>query len=221
MAIDELGDRQRVKQLDIAQATATRLQIGLGAVGDAPAARPTVVGHVDEFVHPRTDSAAPLAAYAVDQARRELLVPDDVAGFQHAQRGRHVGTGHTQGIRDGAHTVVQPNVGVPQWIPQRIGDIAQFLDGFAVVQQHQIQVRIRQQLAPAEPADPDDRITAVIGDPDLRGLDDQPGLMQIQPRLPQLGRIHVAMIIGQQLAPRGSQIACRADTPRLHDLRIR
>lgn len=70
----------------------------------------------------------------------------------------------------------------------------------AIVQQQHVQVRIRQQLAAAEPADPDDCKTTGIGDPDLVGLVDQPRLMQIQPRLPQPDRIQLAMVAGQQLA---------------------
>jgi hypothetical protein len=40
----------------------------------------------------------------------------------------------------------------------------------------------------AQPADPDDREATAIGDSDLGRLGGQPRLVQILPRVPQLGR---------------------------------
>ncbi len=86
-----------------------------------------------------------------------------------------------QSSGDGSYAVVDANVGVPQRIPQPIGDPLQHLFGLAVVQQQQVQVGVGRQFAAAQPTDPDDREATGIGDADLGSLGDQPGFVQLQP----------------------------------------
>ena len=73
-------------------------------------------------VRTRSDSGAPLPARAADQQPRQLGVACDVTGFEHRQPGRDVLAGHLQRLRHGPHTVIEPNIGVPQRIPEQFGD---------------------------------------------------------------------------------------------------
>ena len=79
----------------------------------------------------------------------------------------HVGGGHLQGLRHRPHAVVELDVRVPQRIPELFGDLGDDRRVHLVVEQHQVEVGVRQQLAAAEPADRDDREAAVGLDPDL------------------------------------------------------
>ena len=85
--VGELGDRQRVEQLDIPQPAHPGLQIGLGAVGDLAAALPARPGLLDEIVETGGDSGPPLSPRPTDQLGREFRVTGDVTGFQHRQSG--------------------------------------------------------------------------------------------------------------------------------------
>ncbi len=197
--VGQLCDGQRVEQLDVAQTTAAAFEVRLGAVRDLSAALPAGLGVLDEFVEARGDSGAPLAAGAADQQRRQLRVAGDVPGLQHRQAGRDVITGDLQGLRHGADAVVEPNVGVPQRIPQQLGDLRHDVVGHVVVQQHEIEVRVRNQLAAAQPAGGHDGEPASGGDPDLGGLGGQPELVQIEQRVAQGGRIELALAALEQL----------------------
>ncbi|BBX48970.1 hypothetical protein MCOO_49850 [Mycobacterium cookii] len=111
--VGEVGDGQRVEQLNVAQSAAAHLEIRFGAVRDLAAAAPPGMSLFDEFAEQRLDSGPPLATDSVDEPIRELLVARDVPGIEHGQTRRHVGTGDLQGLRHGPNAVVETNVGVP------------------------------------------------------------------------------------------------------------
>ena len=136
------------------------LQIGLGAVRDLTAATPPGVGLFDEFAEQRLDSGAPLPADSLDEPSRQLLVAGDVPGIQHGQAGGHVRAGDLQCLGDGPNTVIKTNVGVPQRIPQRVGDVPDGVGVHVVVQQQQVQVGVGHQLATAQRTGRDDREAA-------------------------------------------------------------
>ena len=115
------------------------------------------------------------------------MVAGDVPGIQHGQASGHVRTGDLQCLGHGAHAVVKTNVGVPQRIPQLIGDLPDIVGSHVVVQQQQVQVRVRHQLAAAQRTGRDDRKAAAGRDTDLGGLRGQPEFMQLAPRFPQGG----------------------------------
>ena len=93
-----------------------------------------------------------------------------MAYFEHRQAGRDVFSGHVQRFGHGTHPVVEANVGVPQWIPQVFGDLADDVLGQVVVQQHQVEVGVRQQFPAAQPPGGNDGEAAGFGDPDLGGF---------------------------------------------------
>ena len=88
-----------------------------------------------------------------------------------------------QRLGHGAHAVVDANVRVPQRVPQQFGDLTDDVVGHVVVQQRQIEVRVRQQLAPPQSAGRDDREATGGGDSDLGGLCGEPEIVQIQQRI--------------------------------------
>ena len=57
-------------------------------------------------------------------------------------------TGHLQRLGHRAHAVVDANVGVPQRVPQQFRDLPDDVGGHVVVQQHQIEVGVRQRTPP-------------------------------------------------------------------------
>ena len=136
VAVDELGEGQRVQQLHVAKTAATVFQVGLGPLGDSAITQPSRIRHFDELVHPGTNRGAPLPSHPGDQLGRKPRVARDVARFQHAQRSCHVGIGDIHRPGDGPHAVVQPNVGIPQRVPQPIGDLSQLIVRFVVVHQY-------------------------------------------------------------------------------------
>ena len=133
--VGEVSDGQRVEELNIAQAAAARFQVGLGPMGDLAAAAPPGVGLVDDFTEDGLDSGPPLAADSVDEATGQFLVAGDVPGIEHRQASGDVCAGDLQRLGNGTHTVIQTNIGVPQRIPERIGDVADSVGVHAVVQE--------------------------------------------------------------------------------------
>ena len=206
--VGQLGDRQRVEQLHIAQPTAAGLEVGLGAMCDLAAALPACFGVFDEFVEARSDSGAPLPTRTTDQQRRQIGVARDVAHLEHRQAGRDVLTGDLERLGNGSHAVVEPNVGVPQRVPQLFGDVADHVLALIVVQQHQVEVGVRQQFPPAEAAGGDDGEATGLGDSDLGGLGREPELVQVEQGVAQRRRIQV-MGAGQQLFDGSGQVGRR------------
>ena len=82
-------------------------------------------------------------------------VAGDVPGLQQPQRGAQVRRRDLHGLPGGAHGVVEPDPGVPQRVPHLLGEPLDVLA--AVVQQHEVEVRVRRELAPAQGADRDQR----------------------------------------------------------------
>ena len=100
--------------------------------------------------------------------------------LQHGQPGRDVLAGDRQCLGHGAHAVVDANVGVPQGVPQQFGDLTDHVVRHVVVQQHQVEVGVGQQLPAAQPAGRDDREAAGGRDADLGGLCGEPEFVQVQ-----------------------------------------
>ena len=180
-----MSDGKRVEKLYVAQSAATTLQIGLGAVRDFTAAYPPTAGLLDQFVEASANSGAPLTTYAGDEQIAQLHVTSNMAGLEHAERCRHVGRSHLQSLRHRAHAVIELDVGVPQWVPELVGDVGHDAWVEIVVQQNQIQVRERQQLTARQTTDRDDREARVRFDPQFGTLGRQPELVKIDQSLPQ------------------------------------
>ena len=88
--------RQGVEELDVAEPTASALEVRFGAMRDLAAALPAGIGLLDELFVTRRDSGAPLPARSADQQPRQLGIAGNVARFEHRQPCRDVLAGHLQ-----------------------------------------------------------------------------------------------------------------------------
>ena len=145
--------------------------------------------------------------------RRQFGVAGDVARLQHRQARGDVLAGHLQRLGHRPHAVVEPNVGVPQRIPQLFGDVADDVGRHVVVQQHQVEVGVRQQLAAAQTAGGDDREAAGVGDADLGGLGGQPELVQVEQRVAQRGRVEVRRTAASSFSTAAAKSVAGFDGP--------
>ena len=132
--------------------------------------------------------------------------------LEHGQARGDVLARDLQRLGHRAHAVVDANVRVPQRVPQQLGDLADDVVGHVVVQQHQVEVRVRQQLPASQATGGDDREAAGGGDADLGGLCGEPEIVQVQQRVAQRGRIQLTRTTGEQLFGCGRQIG-RGDEP--------
>ena len=112
--------------------------------------------------------------------------------LQHGQPRRNVISGDLQRFGHGSHAVVDTNIGVPQRIPQHLGDPTHHIGRHVVVQQHQVEIRVRDQLSAAQPSGGHDREATGGRDADLGGLCGEPELVQVDQRVSQRGRIQLA-----------------------------
>ena len=113
-----------------------------------------------------------------------------------------------QRLRHRADAVVDVNVGVPQRVPEQFGDLRHHVARHVVVNEGQVQIGVRQQLAAAQAAGGDDGEPAGGRDADLGGLGGEPELVQIEQRVTQRRGVQSGAA-GQQLFGCGRQILCR------------
>ena len=141
-----------------------------------------------------------------DQKLGQFGVAGDVPDLQHRQPCGDVLVGHRERLGHGTDTVVQANVGVPQRVPQQLGDLGDHVGGHVVMHQHEVEVGVGHELPAAQAAGCDDGESAGGRDTDLGGLGGQPEFMQIQKGVAQGGRIQLPVTAFQQLLVRGRQI---------------
>ena len=174
-AVEQLGRGERVDQVHVAQPAVAVLQVGLDAVGDLPHLGPAVAGGVGELVEPAPDTRAPGLPDGAADGVGQRLVAGDVPGLEQPQRGPQVRRGHLDGLARGAHGVVEPDAGVPQRVPHLLGEPLDVLA--AVVQQHEVEVGVRRELAPAQGAHGDQG--GAVGEADGLGVRGEPEVVQV------------------------------------------
>ncbi len=161
--VHQLGRRERVQHLQVPQPAAGFLQVRLQqerqvAVDPLPGPR-----HLPQLRQPPPRVLAPGPERGLVQQPGQGGVAGDVPQRDHAEGGLQVRPGHRDGFRDGAHRVVQAHPGVPDRVPDRVGDPADV--PLATVQQHQVEVRERGRLATPVAADRDERHAGRAGQP--------------------------------------------------------
>ncbi len=207
-AVGELRDGQGVEQLHVPQPAAAALEIGFGPVRDLPAALPSGLGQCDELVEPAADAGAPLPPHTPDQQVAQFGVAGDVAGFEHAERGGQVGCRYLQSLRDGPDAVVELDVGVPQGVPEPVGDAGHDRWVHVVVEQDEVEIGVGQHLATAEAADGDDGEAAVGCDAEFGALGDEPELVEVDEGVAQGRGVEsaVAGTTGEQLGSGSGEV---------------
>jgi hypothetical protein len=214
-AVDELGRGEGVDELHVAQPAVAALQVGLHAVRDVTDLAPARVRALDDLVEPAADPGPPRLADGVAHAVGECGVARDVPDLEQPERGAQVGGRHLHGLPGGADRVVEPDPGVPQRVPELVGDPVDVLA--PVVQQHEIEVRPGGQLAAAER--PDGHQRGPVGEPDRGGPGGQPEVVQVDERGAQgLGGEPALALTAQQHRLRAHQIlgVPRRDRPGTH-----
>ena len=116
-----------------------------------------------------------------------------MTSFEHAERGGQVGCGYLQSLRDGPDAVVELDMGIPQGVPQPVGDAGHDRGIHVVVQQDQVQVGAGQHLTTAEAADGDDGEAAVGFDAEFGALGDEPELVEVDEGVTQGRGVEPAM----------------------------
>ena len=141
-AVGELGERQRVEQLDVAQTAAPALDVGLAAVRDLAGPHPTLFGVLDQLWQPARGILAPLLADLPDRQVGQVLVASDVTGVESSPRNAadRSSPRHAKCLGHRPHAVVRSHVGIPNRIPELVGHRLDTLDLVAVTKQHQIEV---------------------------------------------------------------------------------
>ena len=118
---------------------------------------------------PLRGARPPLAERVFTQSGGEIGDAGDVPRVQHAERRFHVRVRHRDGVSDGAHRMIELPAGVPDRVPDLVGDLHHV--GPAVVQHHDVEVAARAHLAAPVAADGDQRdavrITEEIAKPGI------------------------------------------------------
>ena len=208
--VGQLGDGERVEQLDIAQPSSSALEVGFGAMGDLAAAGPPRSGLCDEIVETRPDAGTPLTANSADQEVAQLDVTCDVTSLEHSQSGREIGGCNVKCLWDRADAVIELDVRVPEGVPECVGDACDDLGVHVVVQQDQVEIRVRKQLTSRQPAHSNDSESRVGLDAEFGALGGEPEFVQVDQCPAKRGRVEsaVACTTVEQLLPGTRQVGC-------------
>ncbi len=151
--VGDLRDGERLQGVDVAQPAAGLLEVGLEQEGDLAGGPGPLLPRLAQRGQPPGRPGPPGGAHGRDQRRGRGRVARDVAGVEQAERGLEVVGGHGGRLGEGPHGVVERDAGVPDRVPDGVGQRAHVAG--AGVQQHQVQVAARRGLPAAQPADGD------------------------------------------------------------------
>ncbi|MCP9971148.1 hypothetical protein LUX57_43420 [Actinomadura madurae] len=135
----------------VPQAAVGLLQVGFLQEGQLALGLPAVAAHRRQLGEPGGRVGAPVGEDGGAQLVHERVVPGDPAGRQQAERGLHVAARHGAGLVHGADGVVEPGPGVPDRVPDAVGEGGDA--GQAAVQQDEVEVAAGGQLAAGVAAD--------------------------------------------------------------------
>lgn len=175
------------------------LEVGLGEMGYHARALAPGRGRGHQVVVPRGDLAAPLAAGAINNQRTQIRVPRQHAGIQQAEPRADIGRGDGQALVHRPDAVVQPDPRIPERVPQAVGDRGQLAVRAPLVDEQQVQVREREDLAAPQPAERDESEPAGLPDARLVRQQTELALIQRAQRPPQLRRGKVRVAPAQQI----------------------
>ncbi len=113
---------ERGQGMDVPQTTAGLFQVRFEQEGDVAVAAGPVGDQVREFGQAMGGAGPPTGADALEQRPHEDAVTGDRAGRQQAQRCLQVVVGDRDGLVDGTDAVVEADPGVPERIPEGVGD---------------------------------------------------------------------------------------------------
>jgi hypothetical protein len=164
------GVRDAPQHPDVAQPAAGLLQVALQQEGQFAVGAPAALAGVVQPGKLPHGGTPPLVPRGGGQGGGQVGITGDVPGVEQAEGDLHVVVRGRQRLRDGAHRVVEADLGVPHRVPDRGRERVHARD--AGVQQDQVEVAVRGALAPAEPAHRDQRHAAALA----REQGGQPGI---------------------------------------------
>ena len=181
-SIGDPGGGNRAQDRQVAQSAVGLLDVGLQQVRQLTVAgRPLADGGLQVRQAPGRQRP-PVGEHGGLQGRRGRLVTGHRPGIQESEHDLDVGGGHATGLGDRAHRVVQPEPGVPDRVPEPVGDLGDRAPG---VQQDEVQVAAGTQLTPA---------VAAHGHECCPGLRGAGGLEQLRQPLVGQGRQRLARL---------------------------
>ena len=149
-AVGHPGGGDRAHHHQVAQPAAGFLQVGGGGEGQLAGSFGAFLAGRPQRLEPVLGVRSPVGQHPAVQGDGQFGIPGDVPQVQHAEHGRQVGAGDLPGTADRADRVVEPDLGIPDRVPQPLGEHAGVgRRGLGRVQQHQIQVGERRELPPA------------------------------------------------------------------------
>ncbi len=153
--VGQPGGRDRTQHRHVAQPAAALLQVRLEQVRRVAVPLRALGQHLDQLRHAAPGRGAPVLQQAGPGRGDQVGVAAHHAQVQQAHRGRQVGPGDVPALGRGADRVVQPQLGVPDRVPEAVGQPGHLVrrQRPAVVQQHEIQVADRAGVAPGQAAD--------------------------------------------------------------------
>ena len=147
---DDRGHRrQRAQDGDVATATAPFLQVGLERVRDVAGCAVARLHQLVERGQALPRAVAPLARDAIDQLVAHRVVAGDDARVEQAERGLEVVVGDGARLVGRADAVVELEAGVPDRVPEPVGERADVATATPVVDQDEVEVAGRTELAAA------------------------------------------------------------------------
>ena len=143
----------------VAQAAVGLLELGLDGLREVALALVARDDGLDELRQPLAGVAAPVVGDGGAGRGDELLVAGDRREVEQADGGGEVGGRDLAALRDGADAVVQPHPGIPDGVPDAVGERGELLRGQRAlgVQQDEVVVAERPRVAAADAADRGER----------------------------------------------------------------
>ncbi len=142
--------------MDVTQPAASFLQIRFEQEGDLTVTPGPIGDHVREFGQSTGGTGPPSAADALEQGGGQGVVPGNHAGVQQTERRLQVTVRDSDGLRDGSDAVVETDSGVPERVPDGVGQLGDVVPP-AVVDEQQIEVAAESGFAAPVAADRDQR----------------------------------------------------------------
>ncbi len=152
--VGEPRRRQGAQHRDVAQPAAALLEVGLEQERAVAVALGALVDGTEQLGQPAPRRPAPVVEQPAAGRRDQLGVARHHAQVEQPDAGREVVAADVPALRRGAHRVVEAHPGVPDRVPEPLGqrrDVRRG-QGVAVVQQHEVEVARRAGLTAREAA---------------------------------------------------------------------
>ncbi len=149
--VGQLGRGDRAQDLALAQPAVGLLEVGLEEERQLTDLPDPAAAQVAQLGQQPGRRLPPAGQGGRPQRGREVGVPRHQADVEQSEPGLDVGGGHADGLGHRPHRVVQPQPGVPDRVPDRVGEGGDLRP--AVVDEHEVQVTVGWQLPAAQAPD--------------------------------------------------------------------